>query len=173
MKHYGYASFIGFIATVYAANLAIVHIGLVPVGFGLMAPAGVYAAGLAFTLRDVLHETLGRAWVFAAIAIGAVLSAVLSPQLAVASATAFAVSELADYAVYAPLRRRGWFRAVVASNIVGLTLDSVVFLWLAFGSLEFLAGQVVGKFWMTVLAVIIVAAYRSLRGRCAGRRSRA
>ena len=38
--------------------------------------------------------------------------------------------------------------AVVASSAVGLVVDSIVFLWLAFGSLDFLAGQVVGKAWM-------------------------
>ena len=34
------------------------------------------------------------------------------------------------------------------------------FLTLAFGSLEFLAGQVVGKLWMTVLAVALLWAWR-------------
>ncbi|PDW00054.1 hypothetical protein CJ255_21180 [Candidatus Viridilinea mediisalina] len=90
--------------TIVAANLAITYLGIVPVGFGLMAPAGVYFAGLAFSLRDALHETLGRRWVVGAILLGALLSAVLSPQLALASGLAFLVSELADYAVYAPLR---------------------------------------------------------------------
>ena len=32
-------------------------------------------------------------------------------------------------------------------------VDSVVFLWLAFGSLEFLAGQIAGKAWMIVLSI--------------------
>jgi queuosine precursor transporter len=44
-----------------------------------------------------------------------------------------------------PLRRRRWLLAVVRSNLMGLTLDSVVFLSLTFGSLEFLLGQIVGK----------------------------
>ena len=47
--------------------------------------------------------------------------------------------------------------AVVASGVVGLVVDSIVFLWLAFGSLDFLAGQVVGKAWMIVLAIPFVA----------------
>jgi hypothetical protein len=41
----------------------------------------------------------------------------------------------------------------VISSIVGLVVDSIVFLWLAFGSLEFLAGQVVGKAWMVLLSL--------------------
>ena len=46
---------------------------------------------------------------------------------------------------------------MVASSFVGLVVDSIVFLWLAFGSLEFLAGQVVGKAWMVLLSIPFVA----------------
>jgi hypothetical protein len=38
-----------------------------------------------------------------------------------------------------------------------LVVDSIVFLWLAFGSLDFLAGQVVGKAWMVLLSIPFVA----------------
>jgi uncharacterized PurR-regulated membrane protein YhhQ (DUF165 family) len=85
---------------------------------------------------------------------------VADPKFAVASAAAFGLSELADFAVYTPLRKRGWLTAVIASNIVGLIVDSLLFLWLAFGSLDFLAGQLVGKAWMTALAVVLLAAGR-------------
>jgi len=150
-----------YLGTVVAANWAISRYGLVPVGFGLLAPAGVYFAGLAFTLRDLLHEAAGRWAVLAAITAGAALSAlVASPRLALASAAAFGLSELADWGVYEPLRRRRWLMAVMASNAAGLAVDSVLFLWLAFGSLAFLPGQLVGKVWMTVLAVAVLAAGR-------------
>lgn len=150
--------------TVVAANAAIALFGLVPVGFGLLAPAGVAFAGLALTLRDAVQEHAGRAWSVAAILAGALLSALLSgPQLAVASGAAFLVSELADLAVYTPLRRRTWAGAVLASNAVGLVIDSALFLWLAFGSLEFLAGQVVGKTWVTLATVALLLVWR--RGR--------
>ena len=49
-----------YVATIFAANWAIAAFGVVPVGFGLMAPAGVYFAGLAFTFRDLTQEKLGR-----------------------------------------------------------------------------------------------------------------
>jgi queuosine precursor transporter len=150
-----------FVGTVFAANWAIVQFGAVPVGFGLVAPAGVYFAGLAFTLRDLLHEFGGRWAVFAAIAAGAASSALVAPPaLVIASAVAFAVSELADMAVYSPLRRRRWYTAVAASNVVGLVVDSALFLWLAFGSLAFLPGQILGKAWMTLAAVAVLAAVR-------------
>ena len=75
----------------------------------------------------------------------------------IASAVAFLLSEFADLAVYTPLARRRLVAAVVASSLVGLVVDSIVFLWLAFGSLEFLAGQVVGKAWMVLLSIPFVA----------------
>lgn len=114
-----------YVGTVFAANWAIQRFGLVPVGFGLLAPAGVYFAGLAFTLRDLTHEALGRKAVLGAILVGAACSAVISPALALASGAAFLFSELADFAVYEPLRRRNWLGAVAVSNTVGLTIDSV------------------------------------------------
>ena len=77
-----------------------------------------------------------------------------------ASAAAFLLSEFADFAVYTPLARRRLVLAVVASSMVGLVVDSIVFLWLAFGSLEFLAGQIVGKAWMVLLAIPLVAYLR-------------
>lgn len=151
---------IGYILTILLANLAITFIGPVPVGFGLIAPAGVYFAGLAFTLRDLVQDRLGRSWTIAAILIGAAFSALLSPSLALASGAAFLLSELADFAVYTPLRDRSWIGAVVLSNTIGDLIDSVLFLWLAFGSFQFLAGQLVGKWWMTALTVSIFVVMR-------------
>ena len=159
-----------YVATIVAANWAITVFGVVPVGFGLMAPAGVYFVGLAFTFRDLTQDRLGKRWTLAAIGIGAALSAALSPGLAVASATAFLLSETADFAVYTPLREKGWLSAVLASNVVGLIVDSAVFLWLAFGSLQFLAGQAIGKAWMTVLAIAVI--YLSRRRRPGARTPR-
>lgn len=166
MRHWGWLAVAFYIGTVFAANWAITNVGMVPVGFGLLAPAGVYFAGLAFSLRDLTHEAIGRKAVLLAILVGAALSGWLSPQLALASAAAFLVSELADFAVYTPLRERSWLGAVALSNTVGLLIDSMLFLWLAFGSLEFLPGQVVGKAWMTALAIVVLwGARRAVSGR--------
>jgi uncharacterized PurR-regulated membrane protein YhhQ (DUF165 family) len=41
------------------------------------------------------------------------------------------------------------------SGLVGSIVDSAVFLWLAFGSIDFIAGQVLGKLWMTIGAAVI------------------
>lgn len=166
------ALFAAFVGTVIAANWALERYGIVPIGFGLEGPAGVYFAGLAFGLRDALHETAGRAWVLAAIATGAILSFVISDagsipgghaSIAVAGGVAFALSELADLAVWQPLRRDSWSLAVVVSNIVGAVVDSALFLWLAFGSLDAIEGQIVGKSYMVLLALPLVAYVRRRR----------
>jgi len=168
--------FAAFVAVVYGANWALERYGIVSVGFGLMAPAGVYFAGLGFGLRDALHEAGGRRWVLAAIGTGAGLSWWLSDavslpgghaSIAVASGIAFGLSELADLAVYEPLRERNWPVAVVASNLVGSVADSALFLWLAFGSLDLIEGQVVGKTYMIALALplVWVVRYAVLRHR--------
>ena len=152
----GLVAFSAFIATVFLANWAIVHIGIVWVWPGLRAPAGVYFIGVAFSCRVVLQNTWGRAWSLVAILIGAARSYLIAPGFAVASATAACLGELADFTVYTPLLHRGWIRALIPANIAGLIVDSAVFLWLAFGSLSLIPGQVVGKAWMTVLAVLVL-----------------
>ena len=114
---------------------------LMPVAPGLMAPSGVLMIGAALVLRDLVQRRLGVEFGIGAIVVGAAISAALAPpSLVIASAVAFLLSEFADLAVYTPLARRRLVLAVVASSVVGLVVDSIVFLWLAFGSLEFLLG---------------------------------
>lgn len=156
-----------FTLTIPAANWLIGNAGtvcapggpcLIPVGFGLMAPSGVLTVGLALVLRDMVQRRLGLGWAFGAVLIGAALSALLAPPaLVLASAAAFLLSELADLAVYTPLQRRGLVLAVAASGVAGLVVDSLAFLWIAFGSLDFLGGQVLGKAWMVLAALPLVA----------------
>ena len=88
----GVAALAGYIGVIVAANWAVRRFGVVQVGFGLRAPAAVYFVGLAFTLRDLVQNILGR-WVsLAAIVVGALVSAAVSPQLALASGLAFLAS---------------------------------------------------------------------------------
>jgi len=155
----------GFIATILAANYVTTEYGMVPVGFGLVATAGTYFAGLAFILRDLMQDTAGRKAVLALIVAGAALSyAVSDPFIATASAVAFLLSEGADFGVYTPLRKRGYIRAAVASNIVGAVVDTLVFLTIAgFPLRQALAGQLVGKMLVTGVIIAGVAAFRLTR----------
>lgn len=149
-----------YIGTIIAANWAVATFGVIPVGFGFVAPAAVLFAGLALGFRDLVQDQFGRPITIGAIVIGAIISAFVSPTLALASGSAFLLSELADLFVYTPLRERNWQLAIAASNAVGLVVDSIVFLWLAFGSLSFLAGQILGKSEITVAFLIIGTIWR-------------
>lgn len=163
----GFAYLAAFTACVPAANWLIGNVGttcipngpcLIPVAPGVTAPSGVLMIGLALVLRDLVQRRLGLGWAFAAIAIGALLSATFAPpSLVVASVAAFMLSEVADLAVYTPLQRRNLVIAVFASSVVGLVVDSMLFLYLAFGSLEYLHGQIIGKLWMVMLALPLIA----------------
>lgn len=162
----GFLALIGFGLCIPAANWLIGHAGtycvpngpcLVPVAPGVMAPSGVLMIGLALVLRDLVQRRLGVGWAAGAVLAGASLSALLAPPaLVIASAVAFLMSEFADLAVYTPLQKRGLVLAVAASGVVGLVVDSLVFLYLAFGSLDFLTGQVIGKAWMVLIALPFV-----------------
>lgn len=161
-----------FAATVPAANWLISNVGtqfdqmgphLIPVGFGLMAPSGVLMIGAALVLRDLVHEIGGWQAALAAIVLGSILSWFVAPSaLVIASVAAFALAELSDMAVYTPLRRRQLWLAVLASGAVGAVVDSAIFLWLAFGSLAFIDGQIVGKLWMTLLTLPLIYVLRAL-----------
>lgn len=130
---------------------------VVPVWPGISAPSGVLAIGGALVLRDLVQRRLGMKWAFVAIGAGAAISALIAPPaLVVASLAAFALSETADLAVFTPLLRRGLVLAVLASGAVGVVVDSVLFLSLAFGSLDFLDGQIIGKLWAVLLALPLV-----------------
>ncbi|MFB7763536.1 VUT family protein [Streptomyces xiamenensis] len=153
-----------YLATVPAANLLTTHAGAVPVGLGQAAPAGAFAAGAALVLRDLIQERAGKTTALAAVGAGSVLACLVAPpSLALASATSFAVAELADAAVYTPLRERGRLRAVAASSAVGLVIDSALFTWLAFGTLHLAPGLVLAKVYLTAAALAAMAATRTLR----------
>ena len=148
----------------------------------LTAPGGTFLIGIALAMIELAHRTApGRREGFlnaqVMVACGWVASALLAAYLAIlnvmspddplfdrlagtwrivaASLVAFAVSETIDNTFGAWLRDRIPDAArVVATNAVSVPLDSVVFLLIAFGSLEFIEGQIVVKYAATVLVGI-------------------
>ena len=152
-----------YIATIPAANWLIGHAGtvcipqgpcLIPVFPGIMAPSGVLMIGAALLLRDLVQRQYGPLASIACILVGAGLSFFIAvPALAMASGLAFLFSEFADFAVYTPLARQRFALAVVLSCMAGAVVDSALFLWLAFGSLDHLTGQIIGKAYAALLFV--------------------
>ncbi|MDA8386189.1 MAG: VUT family protein [Actinomycetota bacterium] len=160
------ASFAAYVAVIVGANWMIGHVGtpipgahVLPVGFGLEAPSGVYLAALAFVARDVLQRVGGARAGVAAILVGAGISAfVASAHLALASGATFLLSETCDFLIYTPLQKRNFPLAVVASGVVGDLVDSTVFLTLAGIPLAVaLPGQLLGKLWVMLLGGLLAA----------------
>ena len=164
MKKWGYLA--GYIATIPAANWMIGNVGtfcvpdgpcMIPVGFGMTAPSGVLMVGAALVLRDQVQEHLGTRWSLGGILIGAILSYLLAdPFIALASILAFGVSELVDFGAYTYVRKYGRAIAVAASGLVGAIMDSIVFLYVAFGSLAYVEGQIFGKLVISLLAAAAI-----------------
>ena len=144
-----------YLGSIVVANLLVLNFGIIEVA-GLTFPAGAAAVGFTFTARDLVQRRYGKwgcwFWMLAAAAI----SALFSPTLALASLSAFVVAEGLDWAVFTatPLSFRG--RAIF-SNIVGTPLDSVVFVYLAFGPIwEAMWGQTLVKLASSLLIVFLV-----------------
>lgn len=161
---------LAYLAAIVGANWMIANIGsqpapgaphTLPVGFGLAAPSGVYLVGVILVIRDYVQWALGKAAALGVLAVGIAVSYLIADlHVAVASAAAFAISELLDFALFTWISPR-WSRAVLAGGIVGAITDSVVFLLVAFGSLAFVEGQILGKLYGVAFAAIVIAARRS------------
>lgn len=155
---------LAYLAAIVATNALIPLVGVIPLGFGIMAPAAVLGVGAVLVLRDVVQERHGARVSLYALLGGAALTAAFAPALAAASVISYLVAGLVDLAIYTPIRARyGLVRAALASNAVSIPVDSVIFLSIAFGSLAFMPGQIVGKAAATVATVAALALLRRAR----------
>jgi queuosine precursor transporter len=143
---------------------------VVSVGFGRMAPAGVFCIGGVLVLRDWLQQLRGLVWTMplvyaaglASWGIGDAAGWTSLEKVAVASVVAFTVSETVEAIVFTPIRKRNLTLGVGLSGTVGNALDSWLFLQLAFGSQAFFLGQFIGKSEMIALGTVVTLARRRL-----------
>jgi len=122
-----------YLGAIVAANLLATHYG---------AKATPYIAfaliGADLTSRDTLHDVWTKnRWLRLGILIaaGGILSYVLNAdagKVAVASVVAFTSAAIVDTAIYTAVRA-DWQRRVMLSNVCAAAVDSVLFLWIAFG----------------------------------------
>ncbi len=86
------------------------------------------AVGLVFVVRDYAQRAVGHG-VLPAMGVGIALSYVLAdPYVALASACAFAISEIVDWLVYSAMPDRPFGERVIISSAAGTPIDSAVFL---------------------------------------------
>lgn len=170
----GILYFILFILTIPAMNWVVMNVGtvctadgpcLIPVWPGIMAPSGVLMAGVALVLRDGLQAKRCSLVALRHHYRRSAVRTFSEPSLVLASVMAFFFSELADLVVYTPMRKKWPAWAIMASGLVGSMVDSAIFLSLAFGSIEFIFGQVLGKFWMSLAVALLIGYLHSRRAK--------
>ena len=115
-----------YICLIVAVNWLFTVIPLVPI-FGTMFPPASLAVGLIFVLRDFAQREIGHK-VIGAMLVGGLLSWFMAdPFVAVASVTAFLISESADWGIY-PWTKKPFAQRILISSIVSTPIDSAVFL---------------------------------------------
>lgn len=134
--------------TVVASNI------LVQFLFGQWLTWGAFTYPIAFLVTDLTNRLYGpaaaRKVVFAGFATGIVCSVIgtqiigdfgplVTWRIALGSGLAFLLAQLVDVEVFDRLRAGAWWRAPLASTLIGSALDTAVFFTLAFSaSLSFL-----------------------------------
>lgn len=141
-----------------AANLLVAKFG--PIISPVLA---FFLIGLDLSLRDWLHVRMKALHMVGLISAAGVLTFALNPSagiIAVASASAFTLAALADWAVFTKVKG-SWIRRANSSNVVGSAVDSVVFPTIAFGALlphivamQFVAKVAGGAVWAYVIKKI-------------------
>ncbi|WP_108483685.1 queuosine precursor transporter [Oceaniglobus ichthyenteri] len=130
-------------AIVLASNI------LVQFLWGEWLTLGAFTYPLAFLITDVMNRVYGAATarrvVFAGFLTGVVCSVVgtqiigefgplVTWRIALASGVAFLTAQLVDIAVFNRLRAGRWWRAPLASSLVGSALDTALFFSIAFSA---------------------------------------
>ncbi|EBA14594.1 hypothetical protein RSK20926_07583 [Roseobacter sp. SK209-2-6] len=135
-------------AVVVASNI------LVQFLFGQWLTWGAFTYPIAFLVTDVMNRVYGsgpaRRVVLAGFAVGVVCSLIgtqimgefgplVTLRIAIGSGLAFLTAQLLDVAIFSALREGKWWRAPLASTLVGSSLDTALFFTIAFsGALTWL-----------------------------------
>jgi uncharacterized integral membrane protein (TIGR00697 family) len=130
-------------AIVVASNI------LVQFLFGQWLTWGAFTYPFAFLVTDLMNRFYGpsaaRRVIFAGFAVGVLCSLIgtqiqgefgplVTLRIAVASGTAFLIAQLIDVSIFDALKRGKWWRAPLASSIIGSTVDTALFFTIAFSA---------------------------------------
>lgn len=139
-------------AVVVASNI------LVQFLYGQWLTWGAFTYPIAFLVTDVMNRVYGvgpaRRVVVAGFIVGVICSLIgtqimlqgdgytypaVTLRIAIGSGAAFLVAQLTDVAVFNRLREGAWWRAPLASTLIGSSLDTAIFFTIAFsGALTFI-----------------------------------
>lgn len=138
-----------YILTVVLVNVGFSYVPMVELtGIGMFSPMAI-VVGAIFVIRDFAQRQSGHL-VLVAMGVATLLSYLLAdPYVAIASAAAFATSEIADYLIYT-FTKRPFRERILWSSVVSAPIDTAVFL---FG----INGFTVGTFVLMVLSKLVAA----------------
>jgi uncharacterized PurR-regulated membrane protein YhhQ (DUF165 family) len=133
---------------------------------------GAFSYPVAYFVTDVCNRVSGpplaRRVAWLGFAVGLACSAALAPRrIALASGSAFIVSQLLDVAVFNRLRKQSWWKAPLLGSIAASIVDTAIFFSLAFAGTQFrwlplATGDLAVKLTM---AVALLPPYRALVAR--------
>ena len=123
-----YKSTLLYILLIVAVNYGFTVVPLVKLPDGTLWPPMSLVVGFIFVVRDFAQREIGHK-VLLAMLVGAALSYVMAaPYVAIASATAFLVSELMDWLIYS-VTKRPLSQRILYSSLLATPIDSAVFLF--------------------------------------------
>ncbi|NDY96634.1 queuosine precursor transporter [Wenzhouxiangella limi] len=98
---------------------------------------GALTYPISYFVTDLTNRWYGSELARRVVYVGFVLAVILSvwlasPRIALASGTAFLVSQLMDVAIFNRLREHSWWRAPLISSVLGSLVDTALFFALAF-----------------------------------------
>lgn len=120
-------SALAYITLIAGVNWAFAVIPLVELpGGDLWSPAALIV-GFVFVVRDFAQRAIGHKVLLAMLAGCAISWWMATPALALASAGAFAIGELADWSLYT-FTKKPFSKRILYSSLLGAPLDSIFFL---------------------------------------------
>jgi uncharacterized PurR-regulated membrane protein YhhQ (DUF165 family) len=140
----------------YAIAMTLANLSVATFGPVVSPINSFFLIGFDLAMRDWLHVRLKQTHMLALIAGTGVLTYVLNPaagMIAIASASAFTLAALIDFAVFSKVSG-SWLKRSNTSNIAAAAVDSIVFPTIAFGVLmphivlmQFVAKVTGGAIW--------------------------
>jgi uncharacterized PurR-regulated membrane protein YhhQ (DUF165 family) len=121
-----------------------VHVTLGAINLADLLTYAAFTFPVAFLVTDLTNKLFGaaaaRKVVYAGFAIAVLVSIIVaSSRIAIASGSAFLISQLLDVSIFDRLRAGTWWRAPLVSSILGALVDTFIFFSFAFAaSLSFL-----------------------------------
>ncbi len=118
-----------YVISIVVVNYAFGVLPILPLGEGIVIPSATFLVGLIFVFRDFAQREVKHYVILAMLLAGALSYFLADPTIAIASVTAFLVSEFADWAVYS-FTKRPFPQRVLLSSALGTPIDSALFLYM-------------------------------------------